>query len=445
MTQIAVQILKIVNGGYGFGKLDNGQVIFVRHALPDEFLYVTISENKKNLLYGKAAKIIEPHPQRREPPCPYYENCGGCDFQHCHYTLQTAIKKSLIEDLLARLGSNAVRKAAHLLQPVLSAPEEFHYRQRIQLKTGARGKLGFHRFRSNEVVYIESCLLAPDKINDCIKFLSSDAIAQKMIDLSSGVDLLLNPADDCAAAVFQFSRKPRPADINAALQISRISSPISQVYLAGDNFSLLGPFSQSDAQKAGEQNQMQVTYPDLFGTTVNLAWEVGGFCQVNLMQNRKMIETVLQFCSVKAGDTVLDLFCGMGNFSIPLALQGALVEGYEGQGSAVRSARRNSMNSGVPEAQFFKLPVNEACRKLVQQGRNFDTVVIDPPRHGGPELAANLFKLTRQRLVYVSCDPATLCRDLNDLTSEGFKIRRLQPVDMFPQTHHVELIALLEK
>jgi 23S rRNA (uracil1939-C5)-methyltransferase len=135
----------------------------------------------------------------------------------------------------------------------------------------------------------------------------------------------------------------------------------------------------------------------------------------------------------------------MGNFAIPLALQGAVVLGMEGQGSAIRSAENNAARAGCATASFRQSPIHDGCRELSASTARFDCVVIDPPRQGAAELAGHLATLCRRRLVYISCDPATLCRDLAELVSHGFAIKKIQPIDMFPQTHHIENVVLLEK
>ncbi len=166
---------------------------------------------------------------------------------------------------------------------------------------------------------------------------------------------------------------------------------------------------------------------------------------MNLAQNKILIETVLDFSQTEKTETVLDLYCGMGNFSIPLAMSSKEVLGIEGQGSAIRSAKENAFNAGLTNTRFMKKPVDVACKELAERGEHFDCVVIDPPRQGALGLAGYLATIASRRLVYISCDPATLCRDLADLTNEGFSIKRIQPIDMFPQTHHIETVVLLEK
>lgn len=158
-----------------------------------------------------------------------------------------------------------------------------------------------------------------------------------------------------------------------------------------------------------------------------------------------MIEIVLDFCGLTQTESVLDLYCGMGNFSIPLAGVAKELLGVEGQGAAIRSAKMNAQRNGLTNCRFLKKPVENICKELVAHGKTFDCVLIDPPRQGVPGLAGLLASIAAKRLVYVSCDPATMCRDLVALNDEGFQVRRIQPVDMFPQTHHIETVVLLEK
>jgi 23S rRNA (uracil1939-C5)-methyltransferase len=207
----------------------------------------------------------------------------------------------------------------------------------------------------------------------------------------------------------------------------------------------MGPFGEERGTAAGKA--LGISYPAFAGLPVDLqlSWEAGGFCQVNLRQNRILIETDLNYCRVTKGQRVIDLYCGMGNFAVPLALLGAEVLGIEGQGSAIRSAKNNARAAGLVHAHFQQSPIHSSCSDLLAKGARFDCLVIDPPRQGAPDLAGQLAALTDRRLVYISCDPATLCRDLANLIEHGFSIRKIQPIDMFPQTHHIETVVLLAK
>ncbi len=440
-----INISKIVNGGYGFAHLATGQVVLVRQVLPGETVIVSIEEKKKNYLFGQVRQIVTRHPARRTPPCPYFGECGGCDLQHGEYVGQLQIKKDVVVDLLSRSNREELRNSLSLLAEPIPAPAEFAYRQRLRLQVEGGGVLGFHRFRSHTLIPIKACLLAGATLNSTLVALRAAPDGRKLTSLASEVELQENPRTGKTVVIFRLPRKPRPAEILAAERFARESDTVERVFFAGEQYSLMGPYGDAEGTVAG--NVLGIHYPAVAGLPedLELHWEAGGFCQVNLGQNRALIETVLDFCQVEKGRSVLDLYCGMGNFAIPLALLGAEVLGIEGQGSAIRMAKNNAARAGLAHARFQQSPIHTACSELLARGARFDCVVIDPPRQGAPDLAGQLAALTGERLVYISCDPATLCRDLADLIEHGFSIRKIQPIDMFPQTHHIETVVLLEK
>ena len=440
-----ITITKVINGGYGFGRLATGQVMLVRHLLPGETANVTIEEKKKNHLYGKAHQIIKKHPGRRDAPCKYYGKCGGCDLQLCDYNSQLSIKKEIIEDLFLRQSHNQLKTALEFLANPIGSPLEFVYRQRIRLQVDEQNSLGFRRFRSHEIIPIDCCLLAHKNINIALLELLNHKSSRKLTELSSEVELQLNPVSGNIICTFHFSRKPRPADIENARLLCRDIELLERIFFEGTDFPIQGPYATKEGEKLG--NTLTLHYPGVSedNSPLTLSWEVGGFCQVNLEQNVNLITTVLEFCQTNKRESILDLFCGMGNFSIPLASRVRRLFGIEGQGSAIRSAKANAARAGLTNCHFQKNPIHSACPDIVEKGQRFDCVVIDPPRQGAPELASQLATICSKRLVYISCDPATLCRDLVKLTAEGFSIKKIQPVDMFPQTHHIEIVVLLEK
>lgn len=443
-----IDIIKTVNGGYGVAHLATGQVVLVQHVLPGEEVIVTIEETKKNYLFGKVQQIQKEHPNRRSAPCKYYGKCGGCNLQYCDYTTQLKLKGKIIEDLLLRQNHGALRDTAHLLQGPLPSPSDFGYRQRIRLQVGLRGTLGFHRFHSHEIIAVECCMLAGDILNRSLKSLRDHEDGGKLCELSSEVELQLNPQTGKTVCIFKFTRKIRPADADSAKRFCRDSDSVERIFFIGTNFPLTGPYLPPGTEVNTERGKrFSAHYREIRGTdkAIDLTWEAGGFCQVNLEQNKQLIETVLDFCRIEKTETVLDLYCGMGNFAIPLAMRAKAVLGIEGQGSAIRSAKHNAALAGLDNSRFLKSQVHSRCGDLAKRGDTFDCVIIDPPRQGAPGLATQLAQITAKRLVYISCDPATLCRDLTCLTEQGFSISKIQPVDMFPQTHHIETVVLLEK
>ncbi len=439
-----ITITKVINSGYGVAHLDDGKVVLVRHLLPGETATVTIEEKKKNLLYGKVHQLVQNHSRRRAAPCKYYGECGGCDMQLCDYNTQLNIKEGILRDLLLGQPSDTVREAAEIVAAPKSSPEEFGYRQRIRLQIDSENRFAFRRFRSHDIIPIDRCLLAHPNINSCISELLHHTVTAKITALTSELEIQVNPVSEKIVCIFHFSRKPRPADVKNAIEICGDIPLIESIFFTGESFQLHGPVR---AGNDGTGRTMTLHYPQLNSTStpLTLTWEVGGFCQVNIAQNGALIDTVADFCNPLERDSVLDLFCGMGNFSIPLATLAKELTGFEGQGSAIRSAKTNATAAGLSNTSFYKSPVHTACAELVAKNTEFDCVVIDPPRQGAPELAHHLATLCRKRMVYISCDPTTLCRDLVKLTEEGFGITRIQPIDMFPQTHHIETVVLLER
>lgn len=442
-----VTIEKLIHGGYGLARLEDGRAVLIQRALPGEKVEIRITEEKKSYLQGIATAIHTAHPGRIAADCPYYGDCGGCNLQHCEYPTQLTLKKAIVADLLAR-HSAGLREAASLLAEPLPSPATFGYRQRIRLQIDTAGRPGYRRFHSHEIVAIRRCPIARPELNQALAALLNHPSLAALMRHCAELELLADPAAARVAGLLHLTRKPRPKDAEAAACLCRDIPLIDRIFFQAEGY----PLSNAAKKAAGGERErtLRVVYPPEVTSddALELAWEVGGFCQVNLEQNRRMIATVLDFAGPAKDEDLLDLFCGMGNFSIPLALRCRSLLGVEGQASAIRSARANSLAAGLSNCEFRQMPIHAACDELVATGRTFACVVIDPPRQGAPGLARQLAALTAPtagRLVYISCDPATLCRDLAELLANSFVLRRLQPIDMFPQTHHIETVALLEK
>ena len=444
MLKETVTINKIVNGGFGLGLLPSKQVVLVQFGLPGENVIVTTQESKKNYLFGKIHQIEKNHPARIHPPCQYYGICGGCNLQHCDYDAQLTFKKDILIDLLLRQHVLTKEDIAETVNNVIGSPESYHYRQRIRLQVKDDYKLGFNRFRSHDLIEIHQCLLARPSINSTLKALKTHDETSNLLKLSKELELQQNPVTDKVSCIFNFSRKPRPSDLKTAAQLCGEIKSIDRIFFTGEDFPIVGPI----VAKRDEANSfLTVHYTKINGMQqpLDLSWEAGGFCQVNIDQNKTMIETVLNFANIGSQNSVLDLYCGMGNFSIPISSLAQKVFGIEGQGSSIRCAKYNATIAHADNTTFRKQPVHKGCEALIEKGEKFDCIIIDPPRQGAPELAPQLSKLCSKQLVYISCDPATLCRDLKALSREGFSLKKIQPLDMFPQTHHIETVVLLEK
>lgn len=441
MKQYSVDISKIINGGYGLAKLPDGRLVMARHVLPHEKVSITILEEKKKYMVGRADVIEKQSRDRITPPCRYFSVCGGCDLQHATYDAQLRIKKEIVEDLLRRQFSSSPDILERLsVLPAVGSPEIFSYRQRIRLQVDTNQRYGFLKARSHDIVPIQHCRIAREPINDVLSQVDAEPSFSHLLKQSSEFELHWNPDNGKVTGLFSFTRKPRPADYKSAENLRQKIPLLERIFVKGEDFPLteVSPRSCSRA--------MKVSYDEWARPEpLSLNWEVGGFCQVNLRQNIQLIEKVLELAALQPDETLLDLYCGMGNFSIPLAASARSILGIEGQGSAIRSAKKNSEEAGCANTEFIKSPIHGACEKLISEGKQFDCVLIDPPRQGAPGLASHLYNLCVKRMIYISCDPATLARDLAELCDKGFVLSHVQPVDMFPQTHHIETVVLLEK
>lgn len=435
MKSNTLTIEKIVNGGYGLARDDTGQVILLHNALPGEKVRYRITDRRKKTLFGQAEPVGGAHACRIAPPCPYYGRCGGCNLQHCSYEEQLKIKTQIVTELFQGLFKN--------IGKCTPSPEKFGYRQRIRLQLNENA-VGFLRFRSAEIVPITTCLLAHPLINAALESLLQSESFPILSAFSQEMELLYNPGTNSVTLLFHCKRRPRPAEHKKADEIVRTIDGVERIFFIGSDFSLEGPCTDNTAASKTKQ----LSYNILNTTaqkTLRLSWEVGGFCQVNLRQNENLIGYVLQHCQDVSGLQILDLFCGMGNFSIPLAQRAYSVIGVEGQGAAIRAARQNCSEAGLTNAQFIKGSSDAVCRKFIEEKQKFDVTLVDPPRQGLSGLVSDLATLTNRKIIYISCDPATLVRDIINLQQHNFQLVSVQPFDMFPQTHHIETVAILEK
>jgi 23S rRNA (uracil1939-C5)-methyltransferase len=338
-------IEKLVHGGSGLSRDTDGQIILIEGAIPGETVESRVRTTTRSLKKGDVSKILHPSPQRIQAPCPHYKQCGGCDFQHMSYPLQLQVKKEIIEDLLRRSSHAQLQQAADsILADPIPSPEQFHYRQRIRLQVDNNRVVGFHKRRSHDCIAIENCLLARTEINNCLQELLVQRQFHKLLDQTEALEILSDPQSSHTTILLRFKRKPRPAEVTGALELTHSVANLKNVFFVGDDFAPTG------------RDTLSFTLPIIppaINRPMDLSWETGGFCQVNLQQNVKLIQTVLDFCRIKQEETVLDLFCGMGNFSIPLAEKAQSVLGIEGQGSAIRSAEKNSSAAGQGNTSFL--------------------------------------------------------------------------------------------
>lgn len=428
-----VRIEKIIAGGFGLARQDDGPVILTRFVLPGETVEVRETAFHRGYNNADLVEVVVPSPDRVAPPCPLYARCGGCDFQHCSPSAQLELKTAIVRETLKRAKIPFPPEA---LQPALPSPDLFHYRHRIRLKVSEDGRLGFFQHGSNALVATDNCPVATGLLNHHLKILAAPGLLTDSAHFISEIEVQHSPAD---AAVFLLLHvRPGRAVDRAALTGLASSLPeITGIWLRQK--------SRAEEIKGTDGFLRQDSGPDITGHPFTLCWSPDCFFQVNAEQNTRLIAEVVRLAGDTDGRHTLDLFCGMGNFSLPLALNGALVTGIERNPAGVTWARTNCTRAGINNARFIANDVMAAMRKLARESGQADIIILDPPRQGIGRQAGQLALLNPARIIYISCDPATLARDLALITREGYRVATLHPVDMFPQTHHIETVVLLEK
>lgn len=434
-----LRIEKIITGGLGLARLPDGLVAMVPWVLPGELARVRIARRHKGYVEAELLAVAEEAAGRVAPECPHYGRCGGCQLQHVAAALQAELKDGILRDLVGRKVAAA---GAALWQPPAAAPEPYGYRQRIRLQVAAGGGLGFHRPHSHEVEEVAHCPLARPELNAVLAQLAGNRKLGALLRQSEAVELILSPDDSRVYLFLHFSRKPRATDRQQAAAAAAELCGVAGLALLVAGQVVLGPLGE----KSGSEMLVHYTLPAaVCGRALPLSLEPGGFCQVNQGQNEKLVRIMLAWAEIQPEERVLDLYSGMGNFSLPLALTAREVVGMDLQRSSIRSAQRNMAAAGLANCRFAQGTAVAGARELAERGEKFDCILLDPPRLGCREVVPFLPRLGARRLLYISCDPATLARDLEALAAAGYELVRLRMVDMFPQTHHLETIALLHR
>ena len=412
-----VKFEKLVFGGDCLGRLTDGRAVFVPFVLPGEIAEIEITNSKERFAHGRLHTLLQTSPLRVQAPCPYFGVCGGCHYQNLSYANQLAIKQELIRDQLTRIGKLTDLPAFE----VAPSPLPFGYRNQVQFHpVPAQGpqaplSLGFKRAESAEVIPIARCLLIPDEMNELLS----------QIELENDVDLsrLAIRCDSQSELMLVFEGESEAApDLTLEL-------PVSSTYLSPDGRSL----------NMGGNDYLIYT---LLGQNFLVSPE--SFFQVNLPVAEMLIRHIQQLIDQRQNLNILELYSGVGLFTRFLAPHAIQLTAIESSPSACFDFADNL--SAFENISLYEGPVEEILPGLVEQIKPVDLVVLDPPRAGvNPKARQALMDLQPPEILYISCDPSTLARDLHRLTEDGYTLQSLHAFDMFPQTAHVETMTVLRR
>lgn len=434
-----IKINTLSSNAQGVGRIDNFTV-FVDYALPKEIVKVKIIEVKKNYAVGQLLEIVKQSPDRVKPSCPIYTDCGGCQIQHLSYSAQLKWKQQQVIDAVSRIGKIDVE-----VKNAIGMNDPYRYRNKMQFPISrVKDKINIGCFAkfSHQVVNTNSCLIqrsANDEILQAVrKVIEKFNISVYDEDKHRGIlRHIMGRAgsnnETMLVLVTAAEKLPNEKSIVRALrnELPNITS-IQQNIQPQHNNVILGRETKLLYGKR--------TIKDRIGK-LEFNISARSFFQVNTLQAEKLYQTALDFANLQGHETVIDAFCGTGTITLFLAKHAKMVYGIEIVSSAIADAKLNARVNNIRNAQFI---TGDATTIMPKLGVRPDVIVLDPPRAGCDEkLLLTIAKLKPSRVVYVSCNPATLARDLNILETNGYKTKLIQPVDMFPFTSHVESVALL--
>ena len=406
-TVMEVKLDKLVYGGDAMGRLEDGRAVFVPYALPGETARVRMVTEKRGHVRAELVKVLEASPDRIAARCKHFTACGGCHYQHMSYARQLEVKRQVVVEQFQRMAG--VEDPP--VEAVVPSPAEWYYRNTVQFSQTEDGRLGFQAAGTRRVIPITECFLPEEGINQIWPQLNLESVpGLNRIELrqADNGEMLVMAGDD-----------ELPPEMELELPISAVylSPEKGPMIMAGDEFGIIHikerPFS----------------------------FHAGSFFQVNTAQAEAMVEHVMSLLSLTPETIALDVYCGVGLFSAFIAPHVAQLIGIEYSGLACEDFAVN-----LDEFDNVSIYQGAAEKILPSLEVQPDVVVVDPPRAGlKPEALEALVKMEAGTFVYISCDPATLARDVKRLMSAGYRLERITPFDLFPQTYHVETVVLLRK
>jgi len=406
MSQLTLRLEGMAHGGAALGRHE-GKVIFVPYALPGERVRVEVVEDRGRYAHARLLEVLEPSPERVPPPCPYFgpEGCGGCQLQHAAYPAQLRLKTQVVTDQLIRIG----RFTDPPVRPALPDPTGWAYRNQARFHPTPEGGLGFRTASTHRVVAVEHCRILHPILADLYNALDLDLSELQSLTLRAGT------ATGDRMVIFEME-EDEPPSLSTDL-------PVSCVLLLSD-----GRY----ANLVGRNYLREIVAGIIYRVSAP------SFFQVNTRQAEQLVRLVLDYLDLRGGEVVLDGYCGVGLFTLPLAQRAGLVIAVEWEPAAVEDLLENAA-----ELDNVEVVEGSVAAVLSDVEEPLDAVLVDPPRSGlEKETMQSLVTAAPSRIVYVSCDPATLARDGRRLAEAGYRLVEVQPVDVFPQTYHIETVSL---
>ncbi|BDG48903.1 23S rRNA (uracil(1939)-C(5))-methyltransferase RlmD [Parageobacillus sp. KH3-4] len=436
----------LTHDGLGVAKI-NGFPIFVKNGLPGEKAKIKVIKVKKGYGYGRLIELYEQSPDRAEPPCPVYKQCGGCQLQHLSYDGQLRAKQKHVKEVMARIG----KLENVIVHPVIGMKDPWRYRNKAQVPVGEReGGLvaGFYQERSHEIIDMDACLIQQE-MNDAVvrtvkKICEKYRIPAYNEVTHKGVLRHIMARYGAATQEVMVVLITRTAELPHKKKI--VQEIIESVPNVKSIIQNINPKRTNVIMGDETKVLWGAEYIYDYIGDIKFAISARSFYQVNPEQTKVLYEKALAYAQLTGEETVIDAYCGIGTISLFLAKKAKKVYGVEVVPEAIEDAKRNAALNSITNVEFAVGEAEAVIPKWYEQGIRADCIVVDPPRKGCDEtLLQTIIAMKPKRVVYVSCNPATLARDLRILEDGGYQTLEVQPVDMFPHTAHVECCALIKR
>lgn len=433
-----IKIEKLINEGFGLGRTESGKPVFVRKSVPGDELDIEISKDKKSYSEAVIKKIIKPSPQRIEPVCPYFNECGGCEHQNISYQNQLKYKEEIFRETLLRQGIKIK------IEPVIAGSNSpFYYRNSIRFEVIHNKDKSVSFARHNQIfdkgyIKVKKCLL---QSKTCNKILSV------LLDA-------LDKNNDSKKSLWQI--KIREGKFTGEFMVELITTSY-ELPMRKEIVEVLTTIKEIKSiyhTIAPAKSLRNLKRKLLFGSPIihekigKYSFQISpeSFFQTNSLGIHTLYDKIKEFAQIKMGDSVLDLFCGTGTIGIYLSTLAKAVTGIEIVPEAIRDATDNAKINKINNIDFLCLNAEKYFDQLKTKNKQLTTIIVDPPRAGlTKDIIDKILDSRFKILVYVSCNPATFARDVKVFEENNIVLKKVQPIDMFPQTHHIECVGLLEK
>ncbi len=446
--RVELEITGLTAEGAGVGRAaEGGMAVFVPETIPGERVLAHIIKSAKTYAVGKAIQIIRPSSERQKPDCPLFPRCGGCVYRHMSYAQELRAKEQKVQDALERIGGYE----GFTVEPIVGAEKPERYRNKAQFPIGKNEQgevvLGFYAQRSHRIIPCEDCKLQPE------------AFSRAAAAFREWAALYPAPVYDESSHTGKlrhfYLRQASSGDVMACLVVNgngvHHEQELAEILRlrVPELKSLFVNCNREDTNVVlGKKNRLVWGEETLTDTLCGLEFTISplSFFQVNHDQTERLYGLAAEFAGLTGNETLLDLYCGAGTIGLSMAHQAKQLIGVEIVGPAVEDAKRNAARNHIENSEFLCMDSPQAALQLEKRGIRPDVVIVDPPRKGcGEGLPETIARMAPKRVVYISCDPATLARDVKRFRELGYELQKAVPVDMFPRTSHVETAAVLSR